>query len=60
MTRAELMAALGLKGRSHFSRAYLQPGLDAGLIEMTIPDRPNSRMQRYRLTANGTQVRDML
>ena len=60
MTRAELMAALGLKGRSHFSRAYLQPGLDAGLIEMTIPDRPNSKMQRYRLTANGTQVRDML
>ena len=58
MARAELMQTLGLKNRSHFSRTYLQPGLDAGLIEMTIPDRPRSRMQRYRLTAHGMRLRD--
>ena len=58
MTRAEAMAALGLKDRGHFVQAYLQPSLDAGLVEMTIPDRPNSRMQRYRLTPNGKRVRD--
>ena len=58
MARAELMQALGLKDRSHFSRTYLQPGLDAGLIEMTIPDRPRSRMQRYRPTAHGMRLRD--
>ena len=60
MTRAELMTAMNLKNRSHFSRAYLQPGLEAGLIEMTIPDRPRSRTQRYRLTASGSRVREAL
>ena len=37
MNRADLMDALGLKDRRHFSRAYLQPGVDAGLVEMTLP-----------------------
>lgn len=26
-----------------------------GLLEMTLPDKPNSRSQRYRLTAKGQQ-----
>ena len=58
MGRAELMEALNLKDRPHFYRAYLQPGLDAGLVEMTRPDRPRSPAQRYRLTSLGEQVRD--
>ena len=58
MSRAELMNALGLADRNHFAQIYLQPGIDAGLIEMTIPDRPRSRTQRYRLTTNGRYVRD--
>ena len=33
--------------------AYLRPALDSGLVEMTLPDKPNSRSQRYRLTAKG-------
>lgn len=57
MSRAELMAALGLADRRHFAETYLQPGLDAGLVEMTLPDSPRSRTQRYRLTALGKQVR---
>ena len=58
MSRAALMDALGLADRIHFARTYLQPGIDAGLVEMTLPDRPRSRAQRYRLTALGGQVRD--
>ncbi len=58
MSRAELMAALGLADRSHFLRAYLHPSLDAGLIEMTLPQSPRSRNQRYRLTALGGEARN--
>ena len=54
------MDALGLSDRKHFAKTYLQPGLGAGLVEMTLPDSPRSRSQRYRLTALGRQVRDSL
>jgi len=53
MTRQELTDALGLKDRKHFAEAYLQPALEAGLLEMTIPDKPQSSKQRYRLTGQG-------
>ncbi len=56
MSRAELMSALGLADRGHFTRNYLQPALRAGLIEMTVPERPRSRTQRYRLS--GPDGRD--
>jgi predicted HTH transcriptional regulator len=55
-TRAELMAVVGLKSRVNFSRNYLEPALAAGLIEMTLPDSPNSPTQKYRLTDKGQQV----
>ena len=55
--RVELMAALGLADRSHFLRTYLHPSLDAGLIEMTQPQSPRSRNQRYRLTVLGGEAR---
>ena len=51
MSRAELQAALRLRDRHHFTAVYLQPALEAGLIEMTIPGKPTSRNQRYRRTA---------
>ena len=58
MSRAELMDALGLADRRHFARMYLQPGIDRGFIEMTVPDRPRSRMQRYCLTRFGKRLRE--
>ena len=54
-TRQQLQRALGLKDGEHFRKAYLQPALDAGLIEMTIPDKPRSSRQKYRLTAKGAK-----
>jgi len=53
MTREELQDLMQLKDRKSFSEVYLKPALEAGLIEMTIPDRPNSRLQKYRLTEKG-------
>lgn len=53
MTRREIMEALTLKNEKHFRVHYQQAAIAAGLIERTIPDKPNSRLQKYRLTANG-------
>ena len=54
-TRQRLQEALGLKHEDHFREAYLTPALRSGLIEMTIPDKPRSSKQRYRLTAAGNK-----
>lgn len=53
MSRKELQEACGLRDRKSFTERWLTPALEAGLIEMTIPDKPNSRMQRYRITSRG-------
>ena len=42
-TRKTLMEKLGLKSRDGFRRNYLQPALEMNLIQMTLPDKPNSR-----------------
>jgi ATP-dependent DNA helicase RecG len=48
-----LQRTLGLKDAEHFHQHYLAPALAARLIEMALPDEPNSRLQKYRLTAKG-------
>ena len=53
MSRKEIQQILGLKDEKHFRTAYQQPAIAAGLIEMTVPDKPNSRLQKYRITPNG-------
>jgi len=56
LSRTELQASLQLKSQANFRDRYLQPALDKGLIEMTIPDKPKSRLQKYRLTIKGRGV----
>ena len=53
MRRLDIQAALKLKHEDHFRAAYLIPAMDGGFIEMTIPDKPKSRLQKYRLTEKG-------
>jgi ATP-dependent DNA helicase RecG len=54
MTRRELQNALQLRGEENFRQKYLMPAL-AGGGEMTVPDKPKSRLQKYRLTEKGKQ-----
>ena len=46
-TSNALMEKLGLKAKEGFRRNYLQPASEMNLVRMTIPDKPNSRNQRY-------------
>ena len=50
---AEIRKRLGLKDRAHVRDRYIDPALAEGMIEMTIPDRPSSRLQEYRLSEKG-------
>jgi hypothetical protein len=56
MSRDDLQTALGLQDRKSFSERYLKPALNGGLIEMTIPEKPNSRLQKYRISANSKYI----
>ena len=49
-TLAELMQLVGLTHRATFQKNYLNPAIEVGLIERTIPDKPKSPKQRYRLS----------
>lgn len=44
----QLMEKLELKSREGFRRNYLKPALELNLVSMTIPDKPNSKNQRYK------------
>ena len=59
-TRAEILQSLGLRDRTNLAKEYVQPALAEGLIEMTIPDRPRSSKQKYRLTDKGRELQERL
>jgi ATP-dependent DNA helicase RecG len=44
-----------LSDQKHFREHYQQAAVAAGLIEMTIPEKPQSRLQKYRLTKKGRE-----
>ena len=43
----ELMARLSIKSKETLRNSYLNPAIENGLVKMTIPDKPNSKNQRY-------------
>lgn len=53
LSNASLRERLKLKDRTHVRKHYIDPALAQGFIEYTIPDKPNSRLQKYRLTTIG-------
>ena len=53
MSKAELSRGLGQKQVSGPLHGLVRKLAAAGLIEFTLPDKPNSRLQKYRLTVEG-------
>ncbi len=53
LSRKEILAAIELNGDSRAFKRHVEPLLTDGFIEMTVPDKPNSRLQKYRLTGIG-------
>ena len=49
----ELMEVVGRKNRTKFRDQFIKPLLEAGLVELTVPESPRSRLQKYRLTRAG-------
>lgn len=52
LSAAELMERLGFSHRPSFRKNYLNPALEQHLIKRTIPDKPNSKNQKYRRCRN--------
>lgn len=57
MKGAEIQSILQLKHRDNFRETYLNPALDQGLVEMTIPDKPQSSKQKHRLTTKEQKLK---
>ena len=46
-TSTALMEKLGLKSKETFRKNYMNPAMELQLVQMTIPEKPKSRNQRY-------------
>ena len=53
MSASEISAEVGISRVNNVRRRYLRLLLDMGLVEYTIPNKPNSKNQQYRLMARG-------
>lgn len=53
--RDVLLEAVGLKPLSQNYTRHVVPLIDAGLLAMTVPDKPRSKAQRYRITDAGRE-----
>jgi hypothetical protein len=56
MSLERLMQPSGRTDRTKFRDQVVRPLLEAGLLEMTIPDKPRSPQQRYRTTPAGARL----
>ena len=55
LSKAEITTGLGLKSISGQLNKVMRLLVDEGNAQLTIPDKPNSRLQKYRLTPQGAQ-----
>ena len=55
--KTQLAAALGHKTVSGELHKQIRRLVGLGMIEMTLPDKPNSCLQKYRMTAQGQEYK---
>lgn len=55
-SKQEMLVRMGLKLVYLNYKRHILPLLEKGLLEMTIPEKPTSRMQKYRLTEKGKKA----
>ena len=55
-SKKELLEAIGLSSAYMNYKRHIVPLLEDGYIEQTIPDKPTSRLQKYRLTDAGASL----
>ena len=60
MSRRDILHALDLSDRKSLRQRYLMPALRDGYVEMTRPDAPTARNQKYRLTVSGRRLRSTM
>jgi predicted HTH transcriptional regulator len=57
LSRIEIQQGLGLTDKKNFNENYLYPALKEEIIELTVPDKPKSSKQKYRLTLKGKKLK---
>ena len=55
-SRSELAAELGVSSQPWLSASYLNPLMKQGYIAQTLPQKPKSPLQRYRILRKGREV----
>jgi ATP-dependent DNA helicase RecG len=55
-SRSELLNDIGFYNKTGNFNNHIKPLIDYGIIELTVPDKPNSRLQKYRLTEKGRKL----
>ncbi|MBU1368700.1 MAG: transcriptional regulator, partial [Bacteroidetes bacterium] len=58
--RSDLFSAIGLTNHSKNRKAYLDPLIDLGLVEMEYPDKRTSPKQRYKITTSGYHLLNLI
>lgn len=52
----EIITLLHFSNRTKFRNKYINPLIAEGLLAMTVPDKPNSRLQKYYTTEKGKSL----
>lgn len=60
LSRSEIQILLNLLDRENFRINYLLPAIEDEFIELTIPNKPQSSKQQYRLTPKGKELKNEL